>query len=151
MKHRVVKWNNIFFIPFFHPSSVSGSNDRTNIAMLFHLPLGLLYVVKDQHLYRQFFFTWQLSSNRESLVLSACTNGCPICTGGCLGFFLIILLELSHVTLMSKFSHLSLMAFFKFHLSAIESRFKTSRVLNKTFIRTAQNIWGLLLLFEQCS
>lgn len=116
---------------------------------MFHLPLGLLYVVKHQHLYRQSFFSWQVSPDRESLVLSACTNDCPICTGR--GFFLVILLELSHITLISKFSHLSLMAFLKVHLSAIESRFKASCVPSKTFIRTAQNIRVLLLLFEHYS
>lgn len=49
-------------------------------------------------------------------------------------FFLIVLLELSHVTLISKFSHFSLMSFLKIHLSAIDSRLKTPHVLSKAII-----------------
>lgn len=41
-----------------------------------------------------------------------------------------------------------LMAFFNVHLSAAESWFKTSCVLIKMFIRTAQNI-EVILVFEQ--
>jgi len=49
--------------------------------IMLHLTLGLLYMVKNPDLYRHSFFTWQLSLDRKSLVLSACTNDCPFCTG----------------------------------------------------------------------
>lgn len=76
--------------------------EKRNENMLFHLTaLCFIYFLVcsmvNQHLYRQSFFTWPVSSSRESLVLSICTNGCPICTA-VLEFFLIIPLELSHVT-----------------------------------------------------
>lgn len=61
---------------------------------MFHLFLGLFYCESAS---LKTVFTWQGSSDRESLFLSICTNGCPICTA-VLGFFQIIPLELNHVT-----------------------------------------------------
>lgn len=69
----------------------------------------------NQHLYRQSFFTWQVSSGRVSLVLSICAHGCPICTA-VLGFFLIIPQERNCVTLFkiqpSQFDGLEVPPFF---------------------------------------
>lgn len=104
--------------------------------MLFHicysmfcLPLSLFCMVKDQHIHN---FTLQLSSGRE-LGLQ-CLHQWLSQLHWCFFFFLMVLLELSHVTLISKFSPFSLMSFLKIHLSAIDNRLKTPHVLSKVII-----------------